>query len=305
MPDPLPSATTSAHLITAARNSRAGSGPSPELVYPTIFESSTNEETPFRSSLQEGGLPRLHATRTYNYKDDMEDDNQTPISQLDSHLYLLQNPMNHPEAWGGEKLSDKFLRPPRQQLSLPSRFATMTSSSTGSMQTGLEDLSSGLPPLTNLRVYDSSSSSQDSPLASLSLGLKGNLESSGLTTTPTRRFSSYAERISTNPSFSDGTSTAVGVGSPKIKKTDEILNSMTWVFFSLQLFQGTLDEALGSFQKSIHEDVRNLHIEVLRQFHMQEMQMSNAMSAILENQAELMKEIQLLRKENQELRQLL
>lgn len=40
--------------------------------------------------------------------------------------------------------------------------------------------------------------------------------------------------------------------------------------FSLQLFQGTLDEALGSFQKSIHEDVRNLHIEVLRQFHMQE-----------------------------------
>ncbi|KAF5794911.1 hypothetical protein HanXRQr2_Chr08g0333591 [Helianthus annuus] len=75
--------------------------------------------------------------------------------------------------------------------------------------------------------------------------------------------------------------------------------------FSLQLFQGTLDEALASFQKSIHEDVRNLHIEVLRQFHMQEVQMSNAMSSILETQAELMKEIKALRKENQELRQLL
>lgn len=122
----------------------------------------------------------------------------------------------------------------------------------------------------------------------------------------------------------------MGVGSPKIKKSEEMLNSLTprhdmsssagmestnegqktsnsqqGSSFSLQLFQGTLDEALGSFQKSIHEDVRNLHIEVLRQFHMQEMQMSNAMSAILENQAELMKEIQMLRKENQELRQLL
>lgn len=40
--------------------------------------------------------------------------------------------------------------------------------------------------------------------------------------------------------------------------------------FSHQLFQGSLDEALASLQKSIHEDVRNLHIEVLRQSHMQE-----------------------------------
>ncbi|CAI9295942.1 unnamed protein product [Lactuca saligna] len=403
MPDPLPSATTSAHLISAARISRAGSGPSPELVTPSMSESSTSEETPLRSTLRVGGLARLHAPRSYNYKDDMEvfsplvevqpitpsfdklwegtkkdfdkktsllfpsskrfvsssdvgsdphsifdwkpsstltqDDNQTPISQPPSSSPKSEEPssITPPEAWGGERLSDKFIRPPRQQVSLPSRFAAMTSSSTGSMLTGLEDLSSGLPPLANLRVYDSSSTSnQDSPLASLSVGIKGSLESS----TPTRRFSSYAERISTNPSFSDGTSTAVGVGSPKMmKKTggetrEELLNSLTprhdmssaamesmngaldtqgqktnssqqGSSFSLQLFQGTLDEALGSFQKSIHEDVRNLHIEVLRQFHMQEMQTSNAMRAILENQAELMKEIQLLRKENQELRQLL
>lgn len=40
--------------------------------------------------------------------------------------------------------------------------------------------------------------------------------------------------------------------------------------FTLQLFQHTLQETLSSFQKSIHEDVRNLHIEILRQFHMQE-----------------------------------
>ncbi|KAI3817778.1 hypothetical protein L1987_11576 [Smallanthus sonchifolius] len=288
----------------------------------------------------------------------VQDDNHNLVSQpLSSPLSLKPDEpssITPPEAWGG--VSDKFLRP-RQQGALPSRFATLASSSSissGSMMAGLQDLS--LPSSQtgiNFRVRDTSSN-QESPLAyseipfgstSLSLGLKGNLESSGLTLNQTRRFSSYAERISTNPSFSDGTS--IAVGSPKTKKTgpetrEDILSSFTprhetsavtelgippsvngidtqsqksplhpnsqqqgSPSFSLQLFQGTLDEALASFQKSIHEDVRNLHIEVLRQFHMQEMQMSNAMSSILETQAELMKEIKSLRKENQELRQLL
>ncbi|KAK9063394.1 hypothetical protein SSX86_017264 [Deinandra increscens subsp. villosa] len=287
----------------------------------------------------------------------VQDDNQNPVSQpLSSPVSLKPDEpssITPPEAWGG--MSDKFLRP-RQQGTLPSRFATFASSSlsSASMMAGLQDLSlpssqSGI----NFWARDNSSS-QESPLAlsenpfgstSLSLGLKGNLESPGLALSQTRKYSSYAERISTNPSFSDGTS--IAVGSPKTKKTgpetrEDILNSLTprhemsavtelgippsangndtqpqksplhpssqlqgSSSFSLQLFQGTLDEALASFQKSIHEDVRNLHIEVLRQFHMQEMQMSNAMSSILETQAELMKEIKSLRKENQELRQLL
>lgn len=40
--------------------------------------------------------------------------------------------------------------------------------------------------------------------------------------------------------------------------------------FSIQLVQRTLEETLGAVQKSIHEDVRNLHIDLIRQFHMQE-----------------------------------
>ncbi|CAM8995393.1 unnamed protein product [Rhodiola kirilowii] len=68
--------------------------------------------------------------------------------------------------------------------------------------------------------------------------------------------------------------------------------------FTNQLFQRTLEETLSSFQKSIHEDMRNLHIEVIRQFHIQEMEFSSVMGKMLENQAELMKE-------NQQLRQLL
>lgn len=143
--------------------------------------------------------------------------------------------------------------------------------------------------------------------------------------------------------MSDGTS--VSVGSPKTKKTgaetrEELLNSLLFrsntsfatgsvtlpsvnggvsqpqkipsqldmqqgTSFTLQLFQRTLEETLASFQKSIHEDMRNLHIEILRQFHMQEMEMSSTMSLILENQAELMKEVLSLRKEIQQLRQFL
>ncbi|WOL09295.1 protein NEDD1 [Canna indica] len=75
--------------------------------------------------------------------------------------------------------------------------------------------------------------------------------------------------------------------------------------FSLQLVQRTLEETLESVQKSIHEDVRNLHIELLRQFHMQEMEMSGLLKSILDKQDELVKEVQSLRRENQQLRQLL
>lgn len=100
--------------------------------------------------------------------------------------------------------------------------------------------------------------------------------------------------------------------------------------FPLQLFQRSLEETLASFQKSIHEDMRNLHIEILRQFHMLEvgfsinflhglhlavcllgilitmqMEMSSGMRLVLENQAEVMKELKSLRKETQELRQAL
>lgn len=73
--------------------------------------------------------------------------------------------------------------------------------------------------------------------------------------------------------------------------------------FSLQYVQRMLEESLGSVQKSIHEDVRNLHIELLRQFHMQEMEMSGVLSLVLEKLEGLTKEVQQLRRENQQLRQ--
>ncbi|KAL5733144.1 hypothetical protein ACOSP7_032485 [Xanthoceras sorbifolium] len=275
-----------------------------------------------------------------------------------------------PEAWGGEKLADKIVHL-RQPLNLPSRFGTLTSGglTSGSMYSGLHDTSSSFgqtnmssltnsnPSYENLRTKDVFPNSDtpslgfpehlSSSLTSLSLGTKGisgSVGDSPRTTSLTlpRRFSTYAERISTTSAFSDGTS--LSVGSPKTKKTgaetrEELLNnllsrsdasaatepgtlpainggisqplkvvhpdSQQGSNFTLQLFQRTLEETLDSFQKSIHEDMRNLHIEILRQFHMQEMEMSSVMNTVLENQAELMKEIKSLKKENQQLRQLL
>ncbi|XP_068643947.1 protein NEDD1 isoform X2 [Aristolochia californica] len=157
-----------------------------------------------------------------------------------------------------------------------------------------------------------------------------------------RRFSTYTERISTASSFSE---VGLGKASPKLKKTgaetrEELMNSALSRFdtstaigtgatqtvngstlqpqrnvvqtdlqqgtsFTLQLVQRTLEESLTSVQKSVHEDMRNLHIELLRQFHIQETEMSTILNGVLEKLAELTKEVQSLRKENQQLRQLL
>ncbi|PNY01780.1 protein NEDD1-like, partial [Trifolium pratense] len=273
-----------------------------------------------------------------------------------------------PEAWGGEKLPDKYTYP-RPAVNAPSRFGMLASSgqTAGSMLSGLQDTSSstGIGSYTssslnfsNLRTKDVSTGQETSlgftdhmfstsmPLSSINtktnLG-QTNIDSPKLSDSPktsafSRRISSYAERIGIASSLADGAS--LSVGSPKIKKSgaetrEELLNSLLLKSdislptdsgsltngtipqqkpsqsdaqgssFTLQLFQRTLDETLDSFQKSIHEDVRNVHLEILRQFHLQEIEMSTAMNSILENQAELLKEVKSLRKENEQLRRLL
>ncbi|XP_039023614.1 protein NEDD1-like [Hibiscus syriacus] len=272
-----------------------------------------------------------------------------------------------PEAWGGEKMSDKF----SHLRQLPSRFGMPASGglTTSSIYSG-QDQSSSLSQASissvtasnlsyeNLRTRDVSSNQEtslglpehfsSSSMSALAFGSKGTTGAGSLDSPKLasfalpRRFSTYAERISTTSAFSDGTSHLVA--SPKTKKTgtetrEELFNSLlsrsdsliaaeSGVLpamnggtlqhhkapqqdpqqgsnFTLQLFQRTLEETLDSFQKSIHGDMRNLHIEILRQFHMQETEMSRVMSSMLQNQAELMEEVKSLRKENQQLRQLL
>ncbi|XP_024373568.1 protein NEDD1 [Physcomitrium patens] len=74
--------------------------------------------------------------------------------------------------------------------------------------------------------------------------------------------------------------------------------------FALQLVQRGLEESLGAVQRSIHEEVQNLHLELLRQFHIQQMEMGSMMDTFQAKQAELAEEIKALRRENQQLRDL-
>lgn len=121
-----------------------------------------------------------------------------------------------PEAWGGEKPSDKYAH----MRTLPSRMGIFASSSqaTGSFLAGLPDMS------TTSQTSISSSTSSSFSYANLrTKDISLNQESSIGQANPdppaslTRRFSTYAERISTTSAYSDGTSSSMA--SPKVKKT--------------------------------------------------------------------------------------
>lgn len=439
MPDPLPSATLSSVSLATTLSGPRRSSSAVESAFATTFTNnnlSSLEETPHRTSLRTGGaLPRLHATRNYNFKDDMDvfsplvdvhpitpsldklwneadasikdqpgdkkvsplfpnrkfilpegvndvhpifDWKPPPVSKQDDiHSSLSgstpiassrsddSSTITPPEAWGGERLSDKIAHH-RQLGALTSRYSMPASSSTStSLFSGLQDPSASQSAMSystssslisNLRAKDTSSGQENSPgtlghvpfSALLNLGSKpvtglANPEAIGsLSLNPSRRYTTYAERIGSSASFNDGVSS---LGSPKTKKTgvetrEEHPNSLlarsdtTYAAepglppsingapnlhqrtpqadlqqgssnFTLQLFQHTLQETLSSFQKSIHEDVRNLHIEILRQFHMQETEVSGFMNTVVDKLDSLTEEIQALKKENERLRQLL
>jgi protein NEDD1 len=191
----------------------------------------------------------------------VQDDTQSSFTPLGStptpSLKSEDLSITPPEAWGGEKLPDKYAHL-LQQGTLTSRLGMLAPAgqSSGSMFSGLQDLSLSLSQTSisslansnfsfaNLRTRDVSSNQEtslgvpehlSSSSMSPSLGNKGitgqaNLDSLGpASLTLPRRYSTYAERISTASSFSDGTS--LSGGSPKLKKTgaetrEELLNSL-------------------------------------------------------------------------------
>ncbi|KAL9233077.1 hypothetical protein vseg_008116 [Gypsophila vaccaria] len=443
MPDPLPSVTLSnipqTATLSGPRRSSSVETSSCTAAMGGSFTNSgfSSEDPPRKSSLRAGGmLPRLHAIRSDNVKDEMDVFSplvdvqpNTPILDkllkdpdgfkkdqavenktsflLPSRNFTTEGNDTHPifdwkpsasakqddihssipgfstaatlksgdsssltlpEAWGGERLSDKLARF-RQSGAVPSRFSMLTSGGTStSMFSGLQDSSpethsavnySTASSLTsaNFRSYDMASTQETSlgisghvPFSSFSQNIgpkyaaaQQNRESAGPSSwNSPRKLSTYAERISTLAQ-NDGVSASLG--SPKIKKTgfetrEELRNSFLsrsetsstsepvlppsengaslvhqttsstdlqqgMSSFTVQLFQHTLSETLSSFKNSIHEDVRNLHIEILRQSHMQEMELSNFMNSVLDKLDALTEEVQDLRKENAQLRQLL
>ncbi|KAL1559447.1 protein NEDD1-like [Salvia divinorum] len=179
------------------------------------------------------------------------------------------------KGWGGERALEKFIHR-RQSTKMVSRFAKPM----------------GLMPSLHGR---------ETSEAVLSSILTKSIDTSTNDPCPPR-FSDYA--------------------SPKSKKTgsetrEDILNNILSNSqpptpngeddhkISLQSDSGKSEETLASFEESIHKDMQNLHLEILRQFHVQEMGMSSVMRLILENQAEIMQEIQSLREQIQHFHHLL
>ncbi|XP_057788962.1 protein NEDD1-like [Salvia miltiorrhiza] len=251
-------------------------------------------------------------------------DNNTPstFSRSTPNLAPARTSSGTPrKGWGGEKALEKFIHK-RQSTKMPSRFAKSTppSSSMGLM-----------PHATNLHGRETSH--QEASLSPSEAALSAvrtktiigqdSIDAVDPAAASPRRYSSYAERIL-------GAAASLPVGSPKSKKTgsetrEEILNNLlsnsqpatptTSNGGDNQLQKISLqsdseksfvaEETLASFRESIHGDMQNLHLEILRQFHMQEMGMSSVMRLILDNQAEIMQEIQSLREEIQHFHHLL
>lgn len=63
----------------------------------------------------------------------------------------------------------------------------------------------------------------------------------------------------------------------------------------LNLIKAVVDEAVGSVRASLKDDINNLHLELLRQFHVQQMELRGMLENFTSKQAELVKEVQDLR----------
>ncbi|XP_059298693.1 protein NEDD1-like [Lycium ferocissimum] len=265
--------------------------------------------------------------------DELWDDHQGFKKDLDQTSLLFPS-----EAWGGERLSDRLTHI-QQSGNMPSRFAISTSGplAPGNMLSGLQDT---VPATQNISSLTSSNLSlaklciKENPNEENSLGSSRHVPSSSTS------FSLGTKDISgqgTTPSFSDGIQ-SVGSSQTQAETREKLLNSLlsrsatssaiaAGVFQAMnaeitqsqrstlpelqqrsptQPFQSTQEETLSAFEKSALEYMRNLHLDMTRQNHMLQLYSIcclRLLNIMQENLAEVMKEVQLNRRELQKLRQ--
>lgn len=187
----------------------------------------------------------------------VQDDSKSSFARLEStpapYSKSEDSSITPPEAWGGERLSDKYTNL-LQTNTMPSRFG-ISAQTSGSILSGLPDTSLSTSQTSisstnsslnyaNMRIKDVSFNQETSlgflehvnssavPMSPGSKGITGqsNHDSPTSSLTLHRRFSTYAERIGTTSSFSDRTSLAVG--SPKTKKTGAEMRELLTSFVS-------------------------------------------------------------------------
>lgn len=177
----------------------------------------------------------------------MQDDGQS-LGQLGStpapSSKSEDSSVTPPEAWGGEKLSDRYAYPTsRFGLTAGSMFSGYPDVSSSMSLTSISTLTNSNFTFTNSRTKDVASLenrlgySENFPSNSLSpsFGTRSNVEQATIDPTGTtslalpRLFPTYAERRNATSALNDGTS--MFAGSPKLKKTgaetrEELLSNL-------------------------------------------------------------------------------
>ena len=74
--------------------------------------------------------------------------------------------------------------------------------------------------------------------------------------------------------------------------------------FQQQLLQGVISDSLASFRDEVLGQVQNLHLELLRQFQIQQMEINSLMQHHYGEKQELLEEIKRLKEENRRLKDL-
>ncbi len=74
--------------------------------------------------------------------------------------------------------------------------------------------------------------------------------------------------------------------------------------FQQQLLQGVISDSLASFREEVLGQVQNLHLELLRQFQIQQMEINALMQHHYGEKQELLEEIKRLKEENRRLKDL-
>ncbi|CAG8599154.1 23880_t:CDS:2 [Dentiscutata erythropus] len=95
---------------------------------------------------------------------------------------------------------------------------------------------------------------------------------------------------------------------PQLRSTnnDENINDNTatemTTDFQLQVIKSAVDECLQEFRTSIRNDIQNMHLELLRQFHIQKTEMEMMFLKYCGETLSLREELERLREENERLK---
>ena len=96
---------------------------------------------------------------------------------------------------------------------------------------------------------------------------------------------------------------------PKSESTQQLITPPQFSSLSgdklKEIVKDTVQDSLFSLQNSVHQDITNLHVDILRQFHLQQEQQYSLIEQLSKQVQNLTEEVKALREENQQLKNLI